>query len=108
MDKHIHAESVFQDSSQSIVTENSIYDFNRLSSHEIAVIITVLRNAYSDKYHSSLRGIGLMNEAYPITYKPRYILLEASYFLKIHITLMTLLLSQKHTETKVPLIVFRL
>lgn len=77
MDKHIHAESIFQDSSQSIVTENSIYDFNRLSSHEIDVIITVLRNAYSDKYHSSLRGIGLMNEAYPITYKPRYILLEA-------------------------------
>lgn len=76
MDKHIHAESVFQDSSQSIVTENSIYDFNRLSSHEIDVIITVLRNAYSDKYHKSLRGIGLMNEAYPITYKPRYILLE--------------------------------
>lgn len=77
MDKHIHAESILQDSSKSVVTQNGIYDFNKLSTHEIDVVISVLRNAYSDKYHSSLRGIGLMNETSPITYKPRYILLEA-------------------------------
>lgn len=75
MDKHIYAESITQDTNQSIV-KDGIYDFSKFSAHEIDVIVAVLRNAYSEKYHHSLRGIGLINESYPIVYKPRYILLE--------------------------------
>lgn len=75
MHKYIHPETVTQNTNESI-TKDGIYDFRVFSKHEIDTIISVLRNAFSDKYPKVLRGVGLMNESYAIVYKPRYILLE--------------------------------
>lgn len=73
--KFIHPESFVQSTNESI-TESGLYDLHNFSKHEIDTIVAVLHTAYSDKYPTAVRSLGLLNEAYPIIYKPRYILLE--------------------------------
>ena len=74
--EYVNPESVRQDPGLSIVTEDGRYDLSRFSRHEEAVIYTVLRNAWTGKYPEKMKGLGLANEAYPIVYKPRYVLYE--------------------------------
>ncbi len=71
----IYPETLVQNSNESIVC-NGFYDFKHFSKHEIKTIISVIRVSFSDKYPHHLRGIGFVNEVYPVIYKPRYILFE--------------------------------
>lgn len=64
----------YQDSGQSIVT-NGRYDLKRFSKHEADTIYHVI-NVIREKYPEELRSMGFANEAYPIKYKPRYVLWE--------------------------------
>lgn len=66
---------IFQDSNQSITTEDGTYDFENFSEHEKAVIIETIKTVLR-KYPPIFRAIGLVNESYQIIYKPRYILFE--------------------------------
>lgn len=73
--KYIHPQTIAQNTNESI-TKNGLYDLSTFSKHEIDTIVSVMRVAYSDKYPVAVRSLGLLNEANPITYKPRYVLLE--------------------------------
>ncbi len=75
MKKCIYPEYYPQNSAESICTANGLYDFDILSVSEIALIIDVLKVAFSKKYPKRLRGLGLLNECYTISYKERYILM---------------------------------
>lgn len=70
----MHPVYVPQNSKNSIVSSDGRYDFDVLSPEELDVIQQVLKNSQRScyVYHS----LGLLNEAYSIVYKPRYILLE--------------------------------
>lgn len=70
-----YPEQYEQDSSQSIIASNNKYDLTRFSQHETAVIREVLF-AVKTKYPAGYQSLGLVNEAYVITYKPRYVLFE--------------------------------
>lgn len=72
----IHPEVFSQNTNESVTTAAGRYDFTRLSHQEYDIIKSVLTVADSAKYPKKLRGLGLANEAYCITYKPRYILHE--------------------------------
>ena len=64
-----------QDSSQSIVTQDGLYDLKHFSQHEadtIKHVFNVAKNTYPSKY----QAIGLANESYQIKYKARYVLFE--------------------------------
>lgn len=64
-----------QDSSQSIIDGSGKYDLTRFSMHESEIVRQVLFTA-KNKYPKELRALGLVNESYPIKYKPRYVLFE--------------------------------
>lgn len=64
-----------QDSSQSIIDGSGKYDLTRFSLHESEIVRQVLL-ATQDKYPKKFRALGLVNESYPIKYKPRYVLFE--------------------------------
>lgn len=64
-----------QETSESILTPDGRYDTTRFSAHEDKTIRNVIAQA-NRGYASKYRGIGLANESYPITYKPRYILFD--------------------------------
>lgn len=69
-----HPDNYWCEEYQSIVT-GGFYDLERFSVSETSVInqvLTVAKTKYPDKY----RSIGLANESYSITQKPRYILHE--------------------------------
>lgn len=70
-----YPEQYEQDSSQSIIAVNSKYDLTRFSPHEVDVIREVL-STVKTKYPAKYQALGLVNEAYVITYKPRYVLFE--------------------------------
>lgn len=72
----VSPQSVYQNTDKSIVNEKGIYDFTRFSKNELNTIASVIKNAESGKYPPRLIGLGLANEAYPIIYKPRYIVHE--------------------------------
>lgn len=65
----------YQDSEQSIVTEDGRYDLKRFSKHEADTIYHVI-NAVKEKYPMELQSMGFANESYPIKYKPHYVLWE--------------------------------
>lgn len=60
---------------QRVVDENGRYDLKRFSRYEENTVWEVLRKV-DRKYSGKLRSMGLANEAYPITYKPRYVLFD--------------------------------
>lgn len=64
-----------QDPTKSVVDENRRYDLKRFSKQEYDIIRSVL-SSVERRYHPSLRSMGLANEAYPITYKARYVLFD--------------------------------
>lgn len=64
-----------QDSSKSIVGESGKYDLTRFSQHEADVVRKVL-SVVAEKYPTEYQSLGLVNESYVITYKPRYVLFE--------------------------------
>jgi len=64
-----------QDPNKSIIGETGKYDMSRLSGHEDFIIKSAI-NITNKKYPSKYRLLGLFNEAYVITYKPRYILMR--------------------------------
>ena len=70
-----YPEQYEQDSSQSIIAVNRKYDLTRFSPHEVDVIREVL-SIVKTKYPAKYQALGLVNEAYVITYKPRYVLFE--------------------------------
>ncbi|MCD8372049.1 MAG: hypothetical protein LUD27_01965 [Clostridia bacterium] len=70
----LHPEYINQDSSQSILI-NGQYDLAHFSVHEYKVIRQAAINS-GCKYDSCTGSLKLMNTAYPIVYKPRYVLLE--------------------------------
>lgn len=70
-----YPEQYEQDPSQSIIASNNKYDLTRFSQHEAGVIRKVLFTVKA-KYPAEYQSLGLVNEAYVITYKPRYVLFE--------------------------------
>lgn len=64
-----------QDSRQSLVDSKGRYDPTRFSDNEQRTILAVIDSA-NRKYPSDLRSIGLFNEAAPIIYKARSILMQ--------------------------------
>lgn len=70
-----YPEEYAQDSSQSIIDSDGIYDLTRFSAHEESIIKQVISNVRK-KYPEKYRAIGLANESYVIVYKPRYVLFE--------------------------------
>lgn len=70
-----YPEQYKQDSSQSIIAANNRYDLTCFSQHESDVIREVLYTVKT-KYPAEYQALGLVNEAYVITYKPRYVLFE--------------------------------
>ena len=66
--------------SQSLSTNDTLpdgtYDFSRLSASDLCTIVEVLRVSKSAKYTTELHGLGAVNEAAQIRYKPRYVLHE--------------------------------
>lgn len=70
-----YPDSYPQDSNKSIITADGRYDLKHFSAHEVSIIQTVL-STVNKKYPSKLKSIGLANESYVITYKPRYVLFE--------------------------------
>ncbi|MBE6801661.1 MAG: hypothetical protein E7530_02100 [Ruminococcaceae bacterium] len=75
MEKYIYPEYYPQNSAESVCTSDGLYNFEKLSTREVALVIDVLKVAFSKKYPKRLRGLGLLNECYTITYKERYILM---------------------------------
>lgn len=65
----------YQDSEQSIITEDGKYDLKRFSKHEADTIYHII-NVVKEKYPIELRSMGFANENYNIIYKPRYVLWE--------------------------------
>lgn len=65
----------YQDSNQSIVSEDGRYDLKNFSKHESDTIYHVIR-IVKEKYPLELRSMGFANESYQIIYKPRYVLWE--------------------------------
>lgn len=65
----------YQDSNQSIVTANHLYDLKHFSKHESDTIEHVIE-IVNKKYPLELRSVGLANESSVIKYKPRYVLWE--------------------------------
>ena len=63
-----------QDSSKSVLI-GTMYDMTCFSMHETKIIEMVL-SAADRKYKGDFQAVGLVNECYPITYKPRYIVFE--------------------------------
>lgn len=70
-----YPETYNQDSSKSIIGANNKYDLTRFSQHEIDILKAVF-STVSAKYPAEYQSLGLVNESYEITYKPRYILFE--------------------------------
>lgn len=70
-----YPEVYHQDQSKSIVDENHKYDLTRFSEHESEIIYQAI-NVAKNKYPRNLMALGLVNEAYEIIYKPRYVLFE--------------------------------
>ena len=66
---------ISQNSNDSIVSENGIYDFKKISHQEEQVIFSVL-NTVKRNFSPDYYSIGLVLESYGIVYKPRYILFE--------------------------------
>lgn len=64
-----------QDTRKSVVDSDNRYDLKRFSRHEADIILRVLRTTDA-KYHPLLRSLGLINESFSITYKPRYVLFD--------------------------------
>lgn len=69
-----------QDASQSVIDQNHKYDMDNFSKHEATIIRDVLYTTQK-KYPKEFWAPGLVNESYPIKYKPRYILFEAAILL---------------------------
>lgn len=72
----VYPKAPIQLSELSISDSSGRYDMTRLSEHELSVINEVIQIAYSKKYPSDMKAIGLANEASVIRYKPRYVLHE--------------------------------
>lgn len=70
-----YPEYYVQDKNQSIVTERGRYDLTRFSTHESKIVRDVVFTSIQ-KYPVALQSLGLVNESYVITYKPRYVLFE--------------------------------
>ena len=70
-----YPEYYVQDKNQSIITERGRYDLTRFSAHESKIVRDVVLTSIQ-KYPSALQSLGLVNESYVITYKPRYVLFE--------------------------------
>lgn len=70
----MHPICIPQNSKNSIVSSDGRYDFDTLSPEEFDVIQQVIENSRRSCY--AYHSLGLLNETYPIVYKPRYILLE--------------------------------
>ena len=70
-----YPEQYEQNSSQSIIAANYKYDLTRFSQHEADVVRKVL-SIVKTKYPAEFQSLGLVNEAYVIKYKPRYVLFE--------------------------------
>lgn len=70
-----YPEYYVQDKNQSIITERGRYDLTRFSAHESKIVRDVVFTSIQ-KYPSALQSLGLVNESYVITYKPRYVLFE--------------------------------
>lgn len=64
-----------QDPQKSVVDSEKRYDLKRFSTHEADIIQRVLRTT-EGKYHYALKSLGLVNESFSITYKPRYVLFD--------------------------------
>lgn len=64
-----------QDLAKSIIGPNNKYDLTHFSQHEVNIVREVL-SVVSSKYPVKYQSLGLVNEAYVITYKPRYVLFE--------------------------------
>lgn len=64
-----------QDSTKSVVDKNGRYDLKRFSKQEYDIIKSVLASV-EKRYPWELRSMGLANEAYPISYKARYVLFD--------------------------------
>lgn len=75
-----YPEDYIQDKNKSIIDKNQKYDLTKFSAHEISIIRQVLE-IVKRKYPPNLRALGLVNEIYPIVYKPRYILFEIAVIL---------------------------
>lgn len=75
-----YPESFLQDKDESIICLNGMYDITRFSVHERDVIKDVLYTV-KRKYPKKFASMGLINESYPIVYKPRYILFEIAIIL---------------------------
>lgn len=73
--KYISDIEWYQDSNQSIVTEDGRYDLKNFSKHESDTIYHVI-DVVKEKYPFELRSMGFANESYQIIYKPRYVLWE--------------------------------
>ena len=63
------------DAPTSVIDENGRYDLKRFSRQEYSTIKNILATV-ERKYPAALRSMGLVNESYPIVYKPRYILFD--------------------------------
>lgn len=72
---YVTPDYVEQDSRDSIVDTNGLYDMGRLSSEEKYVVTQVLSNA-ERKYPEKYKSLGLYNEGRPIMYKPRYLIFQ--------------------------------
>lgn len=64
-----------QDSSQSVIDEHGRYDLQHFSEHEADFIKRILLEV-DRKYPEEYRSMGLANESYVVTYKPRYVLFD--------------------------------
>lgn len=73
--KYVSDAEWYQDSEQSIISEDGRYDLKRFSQHESDTIYHVI-NVVKEKYPIDLRSMGFANEIYPIKYKPHYVLWE--------------------------------
>lgn len=62
--------------SNNTTVRNGLYGFQELTAEEYGVIHSVITTALSGKYPKKYESLGLLNEAYGISYKPRYILLD--------------------------------
>lgn len=70
-----YPDTYLQASSQSIIDSSGKYDMAHFSKHEADVIQDVVKNS-AQKYPENLFALGLVNESYVITYKPRSVLFE--------------------------------
>lgn len=70
-----YPEEYKQDPTKSIIGLDNKYDLTRFSQHEAEIVRRVLL-VTKDKYPPEYQSLGLVNESYVITYKPRYVLFE--------------------------------